>query len=47
MEKEKECSSCKKGLSNTHWTMILVSVYILFAAVYGTIQLVKGLINLF
>jgi hypothetical protein len=45
---KKECKSCKrKTLSKTHWVMVVTSVYLLFASIYGTIKLVKELINLF
>ncbi len=36
------CKSCKKkGLSNTDWLMIILSSYILFSSIYGTIKLIK------
>jgi hypothetical protein len=42
METKKPCGSCKnKGLKPTHWIMVLVSMYILFSAIYGTIKLFK------
>jgi hypothetical protein len=45
---KKECKSCKrKTLSKSHWLMVITSVYLLFASVYGTIKLIKELINLF
>lgn len=43
----KKCNTCKKGLKPTHWAMMLFSVYILIASVYGTIEIVKFIINLF
>ena len=45
--KEKGCNTCKKGLSTTHWSMIVLSSYILFAAIYGSIKLFKDIIALF
>jgi len=46
MENETNCKKCKKkGLSSTHWVMVTLSVYILFSSIYGTIQLIKLLIN--
>lgn len=46
MEDETSCKKCKKkGLSKTHWVMVVLSVYILFSAIYGTIQLIKLLIS--
>ena len=45
--KEKGCSSCKKGLNSTHWSMIVLSSYILFASIYGSIKLFKDIIALF
>jgi hypothetical protein len=44
---KKKCNTCKKGLKPTHWGMMLFSVYILVASVYGTIGIVKFIINLF
>ena len=42
METKKPCGSCKnKGLKKSHWVMVVLSVYILFAAIYGTIKLFK------
>jgi hypothetical protein len=43
----KECKTCKKGLSKTQISMTIVSFYILFAAIYGTIKVVKDLISIF
>ena len=41
--KSKECKSCQNpGLKPKHWLMVLFSFYILFSAVYGTIQLIKN-----
>ena len=37
---EKKCKSCKK-FTSSHWSLLVFSFYILFAAVYGTIKLVK------
>ena len=40
--KKKGCSSCKQdGLKPGQWFMVVLGFYILFASVYGTIQLVK------
>ena len=52
VQPEKECQSCKnKQTPNTilknNWWVFVASFYILFSSVYGTIQLVKGLISLF
>jgi hypothetical protein len=45
---KKECKSCKsKTLSKTHWTMVISSVYLLFASIYGTIKLIEKLMSLF
>lgn len=44
METEKKpCKTCQKGLTKTHWTMVIFSGYLLFAAIYGTIKLIKDL----
>jgi hypothetical protein len=47
MEKKEECKTCKKGLTTTHWTMVIASFYLLFAAVYGTIKIVQNIIDSF
>ena len=45
---KKECKTCKrKSLSKSHWVMVIISTYVLFSSIYGTIKLVKELINLF
>ena len=45
---KKECKTCKsKKLSKTHWLIMISSFYLLFASVYGTVKLIKELINLF
>ncbi len=44
---EKECSSCKKGLSLKHYAMIALSTYLLIAAGVGTATILKYIINLF
>jgi hypothetical protein len=45
---KKECKTCKsKKLSKTHWLIMIGSFYLLFASVYGTVKLIKELINLF
>ena len=43
---KKNCKSCKK-FTSYHWTLVVISFYILFAAVYGTIKLIKELMLLF
>jgi len=43
---KKNCKTCKK-FTTTHWSMIVLSFYVLFAAVYGTIKLIKELSALF
>lgn len=45
--KTKECKQCKRGLNLTQKSLIIVSVYMLFAAIYGTIQIIKDLNNFF
>ena len=45
---KKECKTCKrKSLSKSHWVVMIISSYVLFSSIYGTIKLVKELINLF
>jgi hypothetical protein len=44
---EKECKSCKqKGITKGQFFMLFASFYILFAAIYGTIKIIKELIHL-
>jgi len=43
---KKKCKSCKK-FTSYHWTLVVFSFYILFAAVYGTIKLVKEIALMF
>lgn len=43
---EKECKSCKqKKITNGQLAMIISSFYILFTSIYGTIKLIKELLN--
>jgi hypothetical protein len=45
---EKECKTCKqKGPGKFQIGTIILGVYILFSSCYGTIQIVKEIINLF
>ena len=48
-EQPKEgCKTCKnKGLKRHHIIMIVTSFYILFAAIYGTIKLIKDITHYF
>jgi hypothetical protein len=48
-EQPKEsCKKCKnKGLKPHHVIMIVTSFYILFAAIYGTIKLIKDITHYF
>jgi len=44
---EEECKTCKqKGLTKGQWIMLSASFYILFAAIYGTIKIIKEIIHL-
>lgn len=47
MEKEKKCGSCSKRLSTPQIIMAVFSFYILFAAIYGTVKLIKDIISIF
>ncbi len=43
-KKSKKCSSCKSpGLRVGNWVSIIIGFYILFASIYGTIQLIKSI----
>jgi hypothetical protein len=45
---EEECTTCKqKGLTKGQWIMLTSSFYILFSSIYGTIKIIKELINQF
>ena len=44
---EEECKTCKqKGLTKGQMIMLSASFYILFSSIYGTIKIIKELINL-
>jgi len=45
-KKKKSCSQCKKNIMNGPYVVTLIfSLYMLFAAIYGTIKLYKEFIN--
>jgi len=45
---EKECKSCKeKGTGSFQIGTIILGFYILFSSCYGTVQIVKEIINFF
>lgn len=39
---KKKCKTCSKGLNKSHWFMIILSLYLFCASIYGTIQLIKN-----
>ena len=42
METKKPCKTCNnRGLNKTHWFLVILSFYLVFAAIYGTIKLFK------
>lgn len=44
------CKSCKgtsKSRKASHWLMIILAFYLLFASIYGSIVLIKDIINSF
>jgi hypothetical protein len=48
MSEEKECKKCKKtSVSYKQIGLIMLGFYVLFASIYGTIQIFKNLIDLF
>jgi hypothetical protein len=48
MSNQKECSQCQKTpFDAKQLPIILFGTYVLFASVYGTIELFKDLISLF
>jgi hypothetical protein len=43
-KKPKNCKSCKSpGLKFGHWISVIIGFYIVFASIYGTIQLIKSI----
>jgi len=45
---EKECKSCKqKGLTNGQKGMAALGIYLVFVSIYGTIKLVREILNYF
>jgi hypothetical protein len=40
-----ECQTCKKGLSTTQKSLVVLSFYILISSIYGTIKLIQLLSN--
>ena len=41
------CKQCQKGLSTTQKGLVALSIYILGTSVFGTIEFIKYLIELF
>ena len=41
------CKKCKKGMSSTQWGLLIFSLYMFGAGIYGTIQIIKDIISLF
>ena len=47
MSEEKKCKKCSKTSSYKHIGVIVLGTYVLFATIYGSIELFKDLISLF
>ena len=51
MEKQKAtevgCQACKKSFTSTQKGLIILSIYVLLSSIYGTIELIKNLIEIF
>ena len=47
IEKEKECSSCKKGLILTQRATVIISIYMFGTCIYGTVKLIELISSLF
>lgn len=47
MENKKNCKTCNKGISQKQWYLVILSIYILVASVYGTVKIVENIISLF
>ena len=41
------CKTCKKGLSDTQKWVLALSIYMFMTSIYGTIVLIKNVIDLF
>ena len=41
------CKQCKKGMSTSQWGLLIFSLYMFGAGVYGTIHIIKDIISLF
>jgi len=41
------CNTCKKGLSETQKWVVALSVYMFLTSIYGTIVLIKNIVDLF
>lgn len=46
-QEPKKCKKCSKGMSMGQKTMLIVSFYILFTSIYGTIKLFKDVLTYF
>ena len=46
-EPKKECQTCKKSGGKLTWTMLILSFYVLFSSIYGTVKLFKEIISFF
>ncbi len=48
MSEEKECKTCNQtGPGKVQLGVIIVGFYMIFSSIYGTIQMVKDVINYF
>jgi hypothetical protein len=45
-ENKKDCKSCGK-ITGSQWYMFVISLYILFSSIYGTVLIVKKLMSFF
>jgi hypothetical protein len=41
------CNTCKKGLSETQKWVVALSMYMFITSIYGTIVLIKNIVDLF
>ena len=41
------CKQCKKGMSTSQWGLLIFSLYMFGAGIYGTIHIIKDIISLF
>jgi hypothetical protein len=44
---KKECKTCKKKITDVHWSFLIFTGYTMFSIGYTTVQLIKWIASLF